>query len=97
MRDFFLCLLLIGLLSLVPGSVVWAQTDLFAGTPSPTPTFLLDHSYDNSDVDGTSLKKKSDNDDFAPPEPANIDPAFKKDKESKDSSSDAREPDVNGL
>jgi hypothetical protein len=95
MRVLFLHLLFISFLSLVSGSAVLAQTDLFAGTPSPTPVFLLDHSYDNSDVDGTSLKKKTDNDDFAPPEPANMDPAFKKDKDGKDS--DSREPDVNGL
>ena len=48
-------LILLGALVLAP-SFVWAEDDLTA-KPVPKSTFFSDHSYDNDDVDGTSLKR----------------------------------------
>jgi hypothetical protein len=94
----------------VPGSSAWAQTALFAATPSPLPAFLSDHSYDNTDVDGTSLKpeKKTDGSDDLEPLPP--DPNAEKDlgpdsasaKTKKEAATNAaptptREPDINSL
>ncbi len=39
---------------------LWADDDL-SRDPGPTPTFFTDHSYDNDDVDGTTLKDRKPN------------------------------------
>ena len=92
----------------VPSSSAWAQTALFAATPSPLPAFLSDHSYDNTDVDGTSLKQEHKTDGSDDLEPI-VDPSAKSDplpdntsvKPKKDSVEPkvvpTREPDINGL
>jgi hypothetical protein len=93
----------------VSGSSAWAQTDLLSVTPSPVPSFLTDHSYDNLDVDGTSLKpeKKTDGSDDLEPI---VDPnqpkgqvlespqsKTKKDAGNSNVPTPTREPDINGL
>ena len=52
----FFILILLGFLAI--GSLVWAQDETFESTPSPTPDFLSDRSYDNTDIDGTPLDPK---------------------------------------
>jgi hypothetical protein len=58
MRRFPRYFIMIGFCWLTFGSVVSAQDDTFAGTPSPTADFFSDHSYDNMDLDGTPLDPK---------------------------------------
>ena len=108
MRQSVLYLAFLSFLLLASRSL--AEEDLFAGTPSPTPAFLSDHSYDNSDVDGTNLKPKenTESDDDNQISSDKTEENVKKDsshdaakskpkKDDKGSSSDSREPDINGL
>jgi hypothetical protein len=107
MNHFLITLTWVVFLWLVLVSSAWAQTDLFGATPSPAPSFLTDHSYDNTDVDGTSLKpeKKSDGSDDLEPLPPDPDAKKSQDQDSppaktkKDMSvpTATREPDINGL
>jgi len=110
MNHLLIALTLVVFSWIVSGSSAWAQADLFAATPSPAPSFLTDHSYDNTDVDGTNLKleKKTDgSDDLEPlppdpnakksPDQDNSETKPKKDSVNISVPTPAREPDINGL
>jgi hypothetical protein len=53
-------LIMIGLFWMASGLAARAQDDPFAGTPSPSPDFLSNHSYDSTDVDGTSFNSQKE-------------------------------------
>jgi len=88
MRQSVLYLAFLSFLLLASRSL--AEEDLFAGTPSPTPAFLSDHSYDNSDIDGTAMNKQKNGD------PDKKDSSVEVDGD-QNSSSRSKETDINGL
>ncbi len=91
----------------IPASSARAQSDLLTAPPTPTVAFLNDHSYDNTDVDGTSLKTTHKTDGSDDLEPI-VDPNAAKGQDGENASVKApkqgsanpaptREPDINGL